>query len=86
MDKKIKGAGRTIGLTENPQMLERWVVAGPELCRVVKEFEWAQNELDELSHHEEGPASQHRFLCHVRDLMDVISIWRAAERFSIPGQ
>ena len=29
-------------------MLERWIIAGPELCRVVEEFEGVQNEFDEL--------------------------------------
>ena len=62
MNKKIKGA---IGFTENPQMLERWMVAGPELSRVIKEFEGVQNVLDEMPHHQEGRASQCRFLCHV---------------------
>ena len=37
-------------------MLERLRVAGPELCRAVKEFEGVQNKLDELPHHEEGRA------------------------------
>ena len=50
-------------------MLERWLVAGPELCGVVDEFEGIQNELDELPHHQEGRASQRPFLCHVRDLI-----------------
>ena len=53
-------------------MLKRWMVAGPELCRVVEEFEGVQNEFDELPHHQEAIASQRRFLCHVRDLIDVI--------------
>ena len=48
------------------------MVAGPELSSVVKEFEGVQNELDELPHHQEGRASQRRFLCHVRDQNDVI--------------
>ena len=43
------------------------MVTGPELRRVVKEFEGVQNELDELPHHQEGRASQRRFLCHVSD-------------------
>ena len=43
------------------------MVTGPELSRVVKEFEGVQNELDELLHHQEGRASQRRFLCHVID-------------------
>ena len=53
-------------------MLEIWIIAGPELCRVVEEFEGVQNEFDELAHHQEGIASQRRFLCHIRDLIDVI--------------
>ena len=53
-------------------MLERWMVAGPELCRVVEKFEGVQNELNELPHHQEGHASQRRFLCHIRVLIDVI--------------
>ena len=70
--RKSKESGGAIGLTENPQMLERWMVAGPELGRVVEEFEGIQNELDELPHNQEGRASKHRFLCHVRDLIDAI--------------
>ena len=58
----MKGFGGAIGLMENPQMLGRWMVAGPELCRVVEEFEGVQNELNELPHHEEGHASQRQFL------------------------
>ena len=67
--RKSKESGGAIGLTENPQMLERWMVAGPELCRVVEEFEGVQNELGELPHHQEGRASWRRFLSHVRDLI-----------------
>ena len=39
------------------------MVASPELCRVVEEF---------LPHHQEGHASQRRFLCNVRDLINII--------------
>ena len=72
--RKSKESRGAIGLTEIPQMLERWMVAGPELCRVVEEFEVVQNKLDGLTHHQEGHASQRRFLCHVRDLIDVILV------------
>ena len=48
------------------------MVAGPELCRVVEEFERVQNELGELPHHQESRASWRRFLSHVRDLINVI--------------
>ena len=35
----IKGDCGGIGITETPGALLRWMVAGPELARVVKEFE-----------------------------------------------
>ena len=35
----IKEDGGGIGITETPGALLRWIVAGPELARVVKEFE-----------------------------------------------
>ena len=72
MNKKIKGVWGSHWSPENSQMIERWMVAGQELSRVVKEFEGVQNELDELPHHRVGRASQRRFLCHVRDYIDVI--------------
>ena len=35
----IKGDGEIIGIAENPSALLRWMVAGSELARMVKEFE-----------------------------------------------
>ena len=37
----VKGDGGAIGLTEDPSALRRWMVAGPELSRLVNEFEIA---------------------------------------------
>ena len=38
-----KGDGGAVGLTENPQALERWMIIGPELSRHIQEFEkWSQ--------------------------------------------
>jgi len=53
-------------------MLERWIVTGPEISRVLEEFiDENDMEDEELPHHEEGYASQQRFQRHVTDLMDV---------------
>ena len=38
----IKGDGGIIGITENPNALLRWMVAGPELARMMKVFEYAE--------------------------------------------
>ena len=35
----IKGSGVSVGLTGNPATLHRWTVAGPEVTRLVAEFE-----------------------------------------------
>lgn len=34
----IKGDGGAIGLTDNPSALQRWMVAGPEVARLIEEF------------------------------------------------
>ncbi len=34
----MKGVGGVIGITENPDMLERWIATGPEISRVLQQF------------------------------------------------
>ena len=38
-NKVVKGSGGAIGLTENPIAFRRWILSGPELARLVKQFE-----------------------------------------------
>ena len=35
----VKGDGGAVGLTENPSALRRWMISGPEIARIVNEFE-----------------------------------------------
>ncbi|VDI48817.1 Hypothetical predicted protein, partial [Mytilus galloprovincialis] len=51
---------RAIGLTENMTQLQRWMVSGPEIARVINEFESAQERIKkdqskgpDLRHHEQ---------------------------------
>lgn len=37
----VKGEGGAVGLTENPSALRRWMIAGPEVARMVQEFEYS---------------------------------------------
>ena len=37
----VKGDGGAVGLTENPAALRRWMVSGPEMARVIGEFEFS---------------------------------------------
>ena len=63
-----------IGLPENPDMLERWIMTGPEISRVVEEFTGA-NDIDddeELPDHEQGCAPQYRFQRRAKDLLEVL--------------
>jgi hypothetical protein len=72
-NKRVKGVGGIIGLTENPILLERWIITGPEISRFIEEFTEAIDTADgELPHHEEGYASQQRFQSHVRDLTELL--------------
>ena len=34
----IKGDRGAVGLTDNPSALRRWMIAGPEVARIIEEF------------------------------------------------
>jgi hypothetical protein len=60
----VKGDGGAIGLTQDPTALRRWMLAGPEICRLLEEFTNANKSSQEL-HHEQYPAFQKTFLRQV---------------------
>ena len=70
----IKGDGGAIGLTENPQALHRWMLAGPEIARVVTEFEDCMPKDTNISdrHHEQTPSVQTTFANHVTSLVSTM--------------
>ena len=57
-NKLVKGDGGPIGLTENMIQLQRWMVSGPEMARLINEFESAQEEIKRDQ--SEGPDIRHR--------------------------
>lgn len=72
----IKGDGGAVGLTDNPQALRRWMVAGPEVARVIEEFQdgnqhWRRQTAD-TRHHDQTPSVQASFVTDVRSLVGVI--------------
>ena len=75
---KVKGVGGVIGLTENPAALSRWMICGPEIARLLDEFEsdfhisTGESEKGHL-HHEEGLASQRTFKKRTQSLIDTIT-------------
>ena len=52
----VKGSGGAVGLTENPSAFRKWMTAGPEQARLLKEFEreFMREASSKQLHHEEG--------------------------------
>ena len=59
----VKGEGGAIGLTESDSRLRRWMVAGPEICRITTEYKAKLSLLADPSenHHEQIPSVQKAF-------------------------
>ena len=53
-NKIAKGAGGAVGLTENPTAFRRWMLSGPEMARLLKEFQ-------------EEYLAEEKFLCTLQD-------------------
>ena len=66
----VKGEGGAVGLTENPAALRRWMVASPELSRMVQEFEGSNSLTEENVHHEQKPGVQSAFF---KDVLNTVS-------------
>ena len=71
----VKGEGGANGLTENPQAFLRWMVAGPEIARVITEFEKRDSRTrtqSDMQHHEQTKEMQVAFKKDVTALVEVI--------------
>ncbi len=70
----VKGAGGAVGLTENPNALKRWTIAGPEQARILTEFEdqFMESKKDSHKHHEQTPSLQQAFKKQVNQLSEII--------------
>lgn len=68
----VKGEGGAVGLTENPAALRRWMVTGPELARMVEEFEGHISASGMHDHHEQKAAVQNAFAKDVLNLVSTI--------------
>ena len=80
---QVKGEGGAVGLTENPAALRRWMIAGPEIARIIQEFEETPSKEvseEKRRHHEETPCVQAAFK------KDVLSLVSAIEEMGNPFQ
>ena len=70
----VKGSGGAVGLTEKPSAFRKWMLAGPEQARMLKEFEASySSRADTHTHHEESFATQQSFKEQVLSLTQTIS-------------
>ena len=71
----MKGDGGTTGLMEKPESLKRWMLAGPEIARLIKEFEQevdVHRDTSKSYHHEQTPSKQMKFGQEVISLKNTI--------------
>ncbi len=73
-NKTVKGPGGAVGLTENPSAFRRWMLSGPEMARLLKEFEEEYIVEDDTHclHHEQSDSTQNKFHRQVLSLTDTI--------------
>ena len=68
----IKGDGGAVGVTDNPSALLRWMIAGPEVARVIEEFRDGhlhRGRREDTRHHDHTPIVQTSFAQDVRALV-----------------
>ena len=64
MNAAVKGDGGAVGLTENPSALMRWMIAGPEISRMIEEFEATANTTATANtYHHEQTLNVQSFFC-----------------------
>ena len=70
----VKGDGGAVGLTENPAALRRWMVSGPEMARLIQEFDGSteKRQYTDVRHHEQKRHVQMTFAQDVRSLSRVM--------------
>ena len=68
----LKDDGGIIGLTEDPAALRRYMTAGPELSRLIQEFERPVSN-KYTKHHEQYSKFQNTFLIHVTKMNESFS-------------
>ena len=78
-NKLVKGDGGAIGLTENSSELLRWMVSGPEIARIISEFEACRDFIKHgpsspasSLHHEQVKSIQSTFQRQITALCDVV--------------
>ena len=63
-----------MGLTDNPSALRRWMVAGPEVARLIGEFEESDSciKQPDTRHHDQSASVQRAFIKDVKSMVTVM--------------
>ena len=71
----VKGDSGGVGLTENPAALRRWMVTGPEMARLIGEFEVStmKKKKTDFRHHEQTKHAQMAFRRDITSLTAVMA-------------
>ena len=67
-NKVIKGDDGTVGLTEDESALQKWMVSGPEISRLIEQFEYDNRVKADFRHHKETEANQTSIMANVKQL------------------
>ena len=67
----IKGVGGAVGLTEDESRLQQWLVCGPEIARLIEEFEGDDNTDSDFidKHHDSSASTQLQFYKDVKTFL-----------------
>ena len=71
MNDQIKVDGDVIGITDNPSALIKWITDGPEIARIINEFEvsFGIRLSKSTKHHDQSPSVQAKFAKHVKAMV-----------------
>ncbi len=71
----LKGDGGIIGITENESALKRWLIASPEMARIIHDVEVSlyHKETHDNRHHEQTLTTQKRFASNVQSIIHVMN-------------
>ena len=64
-----------MGLTDNPSPLRRWMLAGPEVARLIEEFQdepLSWNKPPDARHHDQSGSVQRAFVKDVKSMVTVM--------------
>ena len=79
MQQEGKRGGGAVGLTDNPSALQRWLVAGPEVTVLIKDFEDTHQLMGrrhEVIHHDQKANVQNAFrkdVCSLDNVMEELA-------------